>query len=437
MRDAATGERRAGLERWDARLAEARRGDAQRGESLRGDAARGVEPGQVLAEAVARLRVGGPPHMLLALRLSDHPGVAADQTAALRALFAEQARSFGGEWHLMANGDLAMLAPRPRGGTGVVPAALASPVGQILGLGAGDAGRLLACWGLDGPAEGALGYIQARLADARPPDPEAPPAWGVAVRRVAVRLPDSDEPGAIRVLHHVLAAPEERAEDQDLELHRRALFGLRLAGELTGGQAGGSSVGSLVGPGRLAAFGGAPVHLALPLRGAVEMLTGLSRAPVAALGVDISCAEAATDPAGYEALRRLTRQAGMALALQVDADLLRIADPAALAPDLVKLAAGPELMEASAQLVALRAALGAGRLLLSAADNEDRLRWGVSMGIRRFEGGQTDMLLAAARRLVCPHAAGCTLLACASRARGMAEEVRAGCVNPSLLDRAA
>ena len=283
----------------------------------------------------------------------------------------------------------------------------------------------------------------ARPAAAPPPAIATPPAWDLARRRVAVRLPEGAEPGGMRVLHHLLSAPDPgpdptphpgpdpteqtAADDADLARHLQGGFGLRLATELAGPAAA-----------RLAAFAGAALHLALPLRGATDALAALAaaRAPIA--GIEITCAEAATDLAAFAALRAATARAGIALALGgITAGLLAIAEPESLGADLLVLAADPALAEATARLARLRGAVGAGRLLLADADSEDWLRWGVAQGIRRFRGGQIDMLLAAARRLVCAHAGSCPLPVCAARAAFMGASTRAGCANLALLDRAA
>lgn len=286
----------------------------------------------------------------------------------------------------------------------------------------------------------------ARPTPAAPSIIAAPPAWELARRRVAVRLPEGAEPGGMRVLHHLLTAPpwEPPATDPtadapppdgavslladaatDLARHHHGEFCLRLASELAS-----------TGAARLLGFAGTPLHLALPLRGATAALAAF--APPLIGGIEIDCAEAATDLAGFAALRAATAERGIALAIGgITAELLAIAEPESLGADLLILAADPSLAEAGARVGQLRGAVGAGRLLLAGVDSEDWLRWGVTQGIRRFQGAQIDMLLAAARRLVCAHSALCPLPVCAARAAGMGAAVRAGCHNLALLDRAA
>ena len=278
------------------------------------------------------------------------------------------------------------------------------------------------------------------IAAAIPAEPSAEPAaepsaWDRARRRIAVRLADGAAPGGMRVLHQLLTAPDDAADDTDdadpdLARHRRGEFLRQLAAELAGPAAA-----------RLSGFAAPPPHLALPLAGAVEALAALAPPPPGPppiAGIAIDCAEIGTNLPGFAALRAASAARGIALSVTgITAGLLAIAEPESLGADLLELTASPALAEAGPRIAALREAAGAARLLLAGADSEEWLRWGVTQGIRRFEGAQTDMLLAAARRLVCPHARLCPLPACAGRATAMGAATRAGCLNPVLLDRGA
>ncbi len=198
--------------------------------------------------------------------------------------------------------------------------------------------------------------------------------------------------------------------------------------------------------GALDPLGGPPLHLNLApetvTSSAFADVAELCRARGVGLGVEIALVDAAADPEGYAAARAILAACGIACVIDhVSLLALRLARPAVLAPDLVKLDWTPRfarLPAAERQDVeeALRQ-IGIERVLLTGADSEAPLQWGLVQGIRRFQGRHVDAMLAASRFAACAHAGGCALRQCIERASAVAIGGRAGCRNPALLDAGA
>lgn len=188
---------------------------------------------------------------------------------------------------------------------------------------------------------------------------------------------------------------------------------------------------------------GAPLHLNL----APATVNGLAFAELLAacqrngigLGVEFSLVEAAADPEGFALARGFLRGAGITCAIDGVSPLaLRLTAPATLGADLVKIDWSPRLARlAASELREVKAALGeigAERLLLAGADQEEALHWGLLQGFRRFQGRHVDAMLAASRLATCPHASGCTLRQCSERALAVAMAGRLGCLDAARLD---
>ena len=109
--------------------------------------------------------------------------------------------------------------------------------------------------------------------------------------------------------------------------------------------------------------------------------------------------------------------------------------PARLGADLVKVE-WSDALASEAAAAAIRE-IGLDKVVLDRADDEGALRWGYALGIRRFQGGHMDAMLAAARLGRCAFASGCTPRLCAERASASGAAGRAGCRNTALLDAAA
>ena len=193
-------------------------------------------------------------------------------------------------------------------------------------------------------------------------------------------------------------------------------------------------------------LGGPPLHLNLSpesvTTGAFAELADLCRSHGVGLGIEIALVDAAADPDSYAAARAILAACGIACVVDhVSLLALRLARPAALAPDLVKLEWTPRLARLPvAELRELEVAfneIGLERVLLMGADGEVPLQWGLARGIRRFQGRHVDAMLAASRIAVCSQAAHCTLRQCMERASAVAIGGRAGCRNTGLLDAGA
>jgi EAL domain-containing protein (putative c-di-GMP-specific phosphodiesterase class I) len=170
-----------------------------------------------------------------------------------------------------------------------------------------------------------------------------------------------------------------------------------------------------------------------------EALADIARSRAASLGVEIDLVDAVADPDAFLAARaRLGDHAIPCVLDHVPALALGLARLATLPPDLVKLdwsgrllrLSGPEAAETARAI----AELGPERIVLAGADREDALQWGLTAGIRRFQGRHIDAMLAAGRLAACPQAARCTLRQCIERASAAAPAGRGGCRNPALLD---
>lgn len=185
------------------------------------------------------------------------------------------------------------------------------------------------------------------------------------------------------------------------------------------------------------------LHLNLSLAGPglAEFAMAAQRCRVGGTGlaVEIKLQEACADPDGFARVRRGLQLAGIEVGLDGISHLaLAISAPAVLGADFYKLDWSPRLpgldAHERADLEASLAAIGLGRVILDGADEEQAMRWGLGIGIRRFQGRHVDIILAAERVLVCPHSSGCTLNQCAARAGATDPAGRRGCLNISLLD---
>jgi hypothetical protein len=189
-----------------------------------------------------------------------------------------------------------------------------------------------------------------------------------------------------------------------------------------------------------------PLHLNLTLPAilsdAFACLAAAAHAAGVALGAEIAFSEACGDPSAFTRARAVLAQSNVMLVLDGVSHLsLALSQPWALGPDLVKLDWSPRMQtldhEDRVQLDVALTHIGVHRLLLHQADSETALRWGLGLGIRRFQGRHVDAMLAAARIVSCPKSDLCTLRQCVERASAVAPGGRAACRNHALLDTAA
>lgn len=361
-----------------------------------------------------------------------------------RALMAEAASCQDGQVYPLRNGDLVLLC---RGA--VEP--LAATCTRLFRVDAPDPDALLSAWTLDRDGDALVRYAAARIADAPPPpEPESPlslrGADAVAQLVDGSRLSDLVQrqtavllqPGAgfrplfreivfsRAVLESRLAVAGQAHADPLLFRHLAARLEQRVLDAVSGGMAE-----------PLAPKSRQMLHLNLTLAGAASeafaQLTDRARERGLGLGVEIALLDALADPAAFHGARDALRAAGVAVVLDgVSHPALAVTNPALLGADMVKLDWHAALPDAGLNAALTR--LEPERMVLHRADTEAAVTWGLSQGIRRFQGKHVDNMLAAGRLSGCAAGQGCTLRQCAERASATGPAGRAGCRNPALLD---
>ncbi len=162
----------------------------------------------------------------------------------------------------------------------------------------------------------------------------------------------------------------------------------------------------------------------------------------ARLAVALQAMDAAADTVRFDQARTRLAESGFVFVLGGVSHLsLLVANPGPWRPDLVKLDWSRHLSDLPEDdrltIDQAVAELGVERVVLRQADTEAALHWGLSRGIRRFQGRHVDMMLAAARMVSCAGAPQCSLRQCSERATTTSPSGRAGCTNLPLLDHAA
>lgn len=283
-------------------------------------------------------------------------------------------------------------------------------------------------------AAAALPDLDARVA--------ALPLAQVARREALLRLHPRERPGlaglrlALDMQALAAALGPAPAWDADLLGHAAETLALRLLRALADPVAREELLGAAAGAGPEEP---APLFVALPPEVAPE-----------ATALPGGAADAAPDPrrtvlmlplsaiaaARADGLASLRSGGAVAIALEgLDAEALALIAPDAeilAAAEWLALRWSPRLAEDRAVGGAMRR-LDPARLLLLGCDGPEALEWGVAQGITRFGGPWIGLVLAAARRLACPHASGCALADCATRAAAIDAAGRVGCANRPLL----
>ncbi len=433
----------------------------------RGDAHADYAPGErQLLEAARRASLPG--WAALVIHLGDRAAPRPHHRRVARSLLEDAAQRHGGQVFTLRNGDLVLLCS-----TAALRAPAAARNGQIAGESlpelltrllrpdGGEPVAPLTIWLLPEARERLLAYAAERLAeggltplDQAVAETELPLALTAAAE--ARLLPDLLQRqtavliggGRVRILPlfreitYASAALQAQAGgdavDADPFLLRH--FATRLEERVVAALPAEFGRGGALDP-----AGGPPLHLNLApatVNGPVfAELLAACRARGAGLGVEIALVEAAADPDGFALARAALREAGVPCVIDgVSLLALRLAAPAALAPDLVKIDWAPRLARLTASeardLQAALAEIGRDRLLLAGADQEEALQWGLTQGFRRFQGRHVDAMLAASRLATCSHASGCTLRQCTERAGAVATAGRLGCLDTALLDGA-
>jgi EAL domain-containing protein (putative c-di-GMP-specific phosphodiesterase class I) len=418
-----------------------------------------------LVAAIERALRGPSGWSAVALHLSRlaAPGPRPHHWRIARAVMQDAAQRVDGQIFAMRNGDIVLLGRDRLTASGDVPATLR----RLFGGAAGDTATVVSEWRLPHAGAALLAYTAERIGEletANEEEGDAPPAWaldnlaaavattapGELIRRQAAVLlePASGSAGVtMRVLYRELTCSLESLEariepsmrisnDHALrrqlgpELDRRMLRFLRE------GRGSGTPLDAAL------SFGAA-LHLNMSLPGAVSeafaAFAEASRAAGPALGVEIALVEAVADPAAFSLASARIRRLGARVILDGVSHLaLLLARPWALRPDHVKLDWSPGIAELRAEdrseLARAIAEADPARLILHRADSEAAIRWGLALGVRRFQGYHIDQILGAQRMLACRGAPACTLRQCSDRAGAIGGAGRTGCTNLPLLD---
>ncbi len=410
-----------------------------------------------------------------------------------RALLLEAAQRHDGQLFPLRNGDLVLLCRRtlpPLTPGADDPAALPATLARLFGADTPDPAAVVSLWPLGEQADELLGYAVDRLSATAapfareappfepiptrapgsslpsegtlppqgtlPPPPEAlthlPDLSGLIQRRTAAQIAGASAARARRLrpifreIAFSLAALEARfassADPADPSLLRH--FARRLDGEMLA-----MMEAALPGHGPLG-MAGCPPSLALHLNLGLETILGqrfehfafLCRTIAVPLGIEVPLVEAVAEPGAFARARAFLERSGFRTILGgISYHALLFARPQALGADLLKLewsARLPGLPAPERQaLAAAIAAVGPDRLVLTRADTEAALLWGLGQGIRRFLGRYVESMLGAGRILACPSADVCTLSQCTERAAAATAPGRRFCRNLALLDAGA
>ncbi len=372
---------------------------------------------------------------LFALHLSRLPALRPHHGRIARSLMQDAAHRHDGQAFQLTNGDIALIgdgAALSGARSGDLPATLLRLFGQE----SLEPAKLFSLWPLTGPGAAMRLWLAECMAEpaGAPAEPAAPePAAPVRSVDAIGDLVDHEqtaekgEMARLAALMHrqtaVVAAPgdsvlrpifhevtfsvsalesriaEAGAANRDpfLFRHLAARFDGRmlavLSREVTQG-------------GRMAQTGGQALHLNLTIRGILsagfDAFAAAAQAHGVAAGVELSVIEVFADYAGFVAARAKLRETGIRLVLEgINARCLLMTELALLDPDLVKLDWSPALPsipahEQDALGEAIRR-LDTARVVLQRVETEHAIAWGLSHGIRRFQGRKVDAILAAAR----------------------------------------
>jgi len=246
---------------------------------------------------------------------------------------------------------------------------------------------------------------------------------------LALGAPGTLLPGPVRlgVRQDALAAALGPAgTDRDLLRHARDRIARRVLAALADEASRRALLGS-------AAPGSLVLELpadAMPYSGeTAEAVEGVPGIPAMLAALPLSLA---AEPGPMARRRAALAAHGWGLALRgVTAAALAMLSAEALAADALLLRWSPALA-GRAPAAALRR-LDPARMILLGCDDEEALRWGLSMGIRHYGGTHPELILAAARMGSCADRAQCTRRQCLLRAAAASEDGREGCTNRPLL----
>jgi len=104
--------------------------------------------------------------------------------------------------------------------------------------------------------------------------------------------------------------------------------------------------------------------------------------------------------------------------------------------DYVKLSWSSDMQDdiRTAEIQHALAPVGFDRVILARCETELAISWGLSLGIRMFQGRFLDSMVAATTMAVCEHSGACSLAQCTSRHGVITGPVRGECGNNDMLD---
>jgi hypothetical protein len=377
------------------------------------------------------------------------PAPRAHHRRVARALLQDAAQRHDGQVFVLRNGDQVLICAagrpvssrrgwhdhKPAGGaTRLEPRDLPAMLVRLMQIDAPDPARLASVFNLPAEQDGLIAYAEARLEETVLPASVDEEGFGPA--DIAAGLDDTRMRRQTGVMVSLKARSGFRPvyTETDHALPVGAVRDPFLLRHLAGAVDRGMLHQGVARP---------KLHLNLSLAGPsmaeFAAVAQRCRAEGTGLAVEITLLEACADPDKFTRLRRGLHLAGIEVGLDGISHLaLAISAPAVLGADFYKLDWSPRLpglaVHERADLAASLAAIGLDRVVLNGADEEQAMRWGLGQGIRRFQGRHVDIILAAERMMVCPHAEGCTLTQCADRARATDPAGRRGCLNVGLLD---
>ncbi len=375
-----------------------------------------------------------------------------------RALLEDAAQHLDGQVFALRNADLVLLLRRDAG------PALTDTLARLFHIDMPDREALLTTWTMAEDGAALLAYARARSQDR---------AWEAAAetvgtptvidsietlvhqsrltdlmqRQTAVVLEPGDGPGirslfreitfSVAVLEARIAAVGQAEADPFLFRHLASRLDRRLLEALRQDLGGAGPM--TAGTGKASATA---LHLNLTVSGILSgdfaAVAAACRVLGAPMAVEVPLLEVCGDPDGFARARDRVRLAGMGLVLDgVSVHALLLTNLEALQPDLVKLEWSPRLPEHGPAVSAALAAIGLDRVVLHRAETEAAMSWGMTHGIRRFQGRHVDAVLAAARIAACDLGRGCAVRQCVERAASLDPAGRVGCFDTAMLDATA
>ena len=372
-----------------------------------------------------------------------------------RAVLDDAATRYQGQLFTLANGDLALLfSPADRG------AGLAASLANLFAADAPDASLLLSRW----PLPQYLAELVAFL-DALPLLAAAPSSVEQESGLAAVQmLFNAVEPGRIpdlllrqtgvlvtsggserllpvfREIRFSMPALEARAASLGHVTADPFLF-RHLIAKLDPAMLAATTADLATTRPLLAGVRGGPLALHMNMSVETVLSPGFAALVEAAeathtqVAIEIAQLEAFADTGAFLRARARVAEAGFALVLDdVSHHSLLVTKPVQLGYDWLKLEWSRQIMQGGTGLQQALERLDVANVILLKADTEEAVRWGLTRGIRRFQGRHTDAILAAGRLATCPSAGLCTLRRCIEREGGATPAARVGCNNHALLD---